>query len=375
MQAVSHRFVQLPARQPPARRRPRAAVATLLLALAGVFGPFDLIGTSNFVGPSRAMAKPPVAMDISLEKGAPLTASKEWYDVLIAAGVSNLRIHSGSDAEPLKVEEIGDKRSPAYEVHGLVKANNVLHVPGARFTLRDRAQIKQWIDKLGDGGVGAVAGQRSAFGLSPDQLREVNNDLKKPVGFSTLDMPLNDFIKRCGENRAFPLAVDRAAAGAVDSIKIGEQLEGLSTGTALAVAVRPAGLVLEPQRGARGVAYRVGKSTGGEFWPIGWKPEKRNVEILPKLFEMTDVEINDTLLPEALSAIGRLIEAPLLLDQNAMALHGIEPAKIKINLPAKKLSYSLILQKVLFQARLKSELRTDDAGKPFLWITTVKPAQ
>jgi hypothetical protein len=33
----------------------------------------------------------------------------------------------------------------------------------------------------------------------------------------------------------------------------------------------------------------------------------------------------------------------------------------------------LALRKLLFQAGLKFEVRLDEAGKPFLWITTVKP--
>lgn len=295
--------------------------------------------------------------------------------MLIAAGASNLRIHAAQPGDQLKVEEVGDKNSPIYEVHAAVKLNNELYLPGARFTLRDGARIKQWLDQLGNGGVGAIAGQRTAFGLSPDQLREVNDDLKHTIEFSTLDMPLRKFIERAGEGRAFPISLDPAAAKALADARVADELQGVAIGTALAAATRPLGLALVPERGSRGIAYRVGKPTGSEYWPIGWKLEKRNFEVLPKLYELTDVEINDTPLPEALAEIGKLIETPLLLDYNAMALHGVEPAKVKINLPAKKLSYSQILQKVLFQARLKPELRTDDAGKPIMWITTIKPAQ
>ena len=33
----------------------------------------------------------------------------------------------------------------------------------------------------------------------------------------------------------------------------------------------------------------------------------------------------------------------------------------------------MILQKILSQAKLQKELRVDEAGKPFLWITTLLP--
>jgi hypothetical protein len=47
-------------------------------------------------------------------------------------------------------------------------------------------------------------------------------------------------------------------------------------------------------------------------------------------------------------------------------------AFIQADVPEKRMTYSQILNKVLLQARLKYELRVDEADKPFLWITTVK---
>jgi hypothetical protein len=171
------------------------------------------------------------------------------------------------------------------------------------------------------------------------------------------------------------LALETDAAKDAASAKIDDQLQGVSTGAGLAAALRPAGLVFLPQPSARGVVYRIGKPGAGTFWPIGVIPKQRNVEIAPKLLEMEDVEITDTPLPETLTAIRERLSLPFLFDYNAMATHGVEPAKVNITLPAKRLAYIQILQKVLFQAKLKAELRTDDAGKPFLWITTIKPAQ
>ena len=41
--------------------------------------------------------------------------------------------------------------------------------------------------------------------------------------------------------------------------------------------------------------------------------------------------------------------------------------------PAKKAYYATVLGQVLFQVRLKYSLRVDEAGKPLMWITTLKP--
>ena len=56
-----------------------------------------------------------------------------------------------------------------------------------------------------------------------------------------------------------------------------------------------------------------------------------------------------------------------------MAWHEIDLAKVDATVPGKRSTYSLILQKVLRQAMMKPELRLDDAGKPFYWVTTIKP--
>ena len=49
--------------------------------------------------------------------------------------------------------------------------------------------------------------------------------------------------------------------------------------------------------------------------------------------------------------------------------------KIMADVPSKRMSYSQILGKVLLPARMKFELRADDAGQPFIWITSLKPVR
>ena len=45
---------------------------------------------------------------------------------------------------------------------------------------------------------------------------------------------------------------------------------------------------------------------------------------------------------------------------------------VKVSLPEAKTFYKKILDRVLGQAKLTMELRIDEAGKPFLWISTLK---
>ena len=140
--------------------------------------------------------------------------------------------------------------------------------------------------------------------------------------------------------------------------------------------LRPAGLVLVPERPPGGeIAYHIGKAVvGRESWPIGWKPKDKPNKVVPELFEFLNAEIKDVPVSEALEAIQGRLKIPFLFDRNAFALHGVDLAKTDADVPNKRLTYSLILGKVLMQGHAKYELRVDESEQPFLWITTVKPA-
>jgi len=60
----------------------------------------------------------------------------------------------------------------------------------------------------------------------------------------------------------------------------------------------------------------------------------------------------------------------MLFDEQALVLQRIDPSKVKIKIPLAKIGYEAVLTRTLFQANLKHEVRVDDAGRPFLWITT-----
>ena len=63
----------------------------------------------------------------------------------------------------------------------------------------------------------------------------------------------------------------------------------------------------------------------------------------------------------------------MLVDTNALAHHEIDLDKVLLTHPRSRTVYGIALRKLLFQAKLKYEVRLDDAGKPFLWITTIRP--
>ena len=149
--------------------------------------------------------------------------------------------------------------------------------------------------------------------------------------------------------------------------------------------LRNCGLVMRPEK-KRGqpVAYHVavagpdvvrartlGKMTAPDmqYWPIGWEPEKSPGEMAPSLFESLNAEIDGYQFEEALDAISPLIKIPMYFDQAALKAHQIDPAKIQVKLARTETSYKRVIDRILSQAHLASEIRIDEAGVPFLWIT------
>jgi len=70
-----------------------------------------------------------------------------------------------------------------------------------------------------------------------------------------------------------------------------------------------------------------------------------------------------------LALIESTVKVPLVYDQNSMALRRIDVAQVKVTLDADRAYAVKILSRALGQARLKHELRLDENGKPFVWIT------
>ena len=336
----------------------------LLGAIAGV-----VLATAT---PLSAAARVELELIADSSGGAAL-AFQEWMQTLGRAGVKNIRLRTAEATDRVGIETRGSTDNPVYVVTGTVVSRDELLLPCGRFKRSDAARAAQWLDDLAERGPPNRREAHPAFGLTASQIQRVREDLAKPVVFSTQGMTRSEAVEKIGSRLAIPIQVAGRLAAAGDD-KVAEELSGVSCGTALACVLRPLGYGLVPRPTAEGLAYGVGKARlDQEVWPIGWPPEKPLVQTMPSLFEFHNVNVQNVAATKALEAIATRLKVPVLMDYNAMARHGVDPAKTLVSLPSARTTYSLALRKLLFHARLKFEVRVDEAGKPFLWITTVKP--
>lgn len=317
-----------------------------------------------------------VELELATEPRVPITAQQDWLRRLSQAGVKNLRIRGMRGTEQPGIVVGGRGDSPIYSVTGIVTSGGDVLLPGARFRPTDAVRLAQWLDELAQYGPAEGRPQKSAFGLHAWQFEQIQKDLSREVGFSTAGMKRREVIAGIAKRLTLPLRVEPGLLPSVaDDDTVAEELSALSCGTALAYAVRPLGWCLVPRDSGSGrLEHAVVKAKPNtEVWPIGWEPEKRPGEVLPALFEFLNANVQGVGVPQFLQAMRERLEVPILLDYNALARHGVELDKSVINLPFNRTSYTLLLKKALYQAGLKYELRVDEAAKPFLWVTTLRP--
>jgi hypothetical protein len=324
--------------------------------------------------PAIGADAPRVSLELLTQPGLPITASQQWYKALSELGISGLQIRSAGPADEAGVTEQGGRSGTSYRVVGILSADNMLHLPGGTFKVNDTAGLRKWLATLSDQGAAGVTERRSAFGLLAKQLAAAHDDLAHVVAFSTKDTSAAQTVSRIAATLKYSLQLDAADRRRLEQVIVADDLSGLSAGTVLADVLRGAGLVFRPERPAGGdLQYRVEEPrTDRESWPVGWKPKGRANEVLPALFDYLNVEISDTSVADALEAIQGRLKVPCVFDRAAMKLHDVDPASAQASVPAKRMTYSLILNKILLQSKLKYELRVDEAQQPFLWITTVK---
>jgi len=299
---------------------------------------------------------------------------QEWAQTLGKAGIRNVRLRSGNETDRPDIKTQGTAGNRVYVVTGVINARNELVLPGRRFRRSDVGRLKKWLDELAQQGPVTDREAKGPFGLSTAQCDLVRKDLATPVGFATQGVTRRRVVTKIANPLKFSLELDAATAQALADQKVGEDLSGLSSGTALAYVLRPVGYCLVPRATGTSVVYAVVRAKPGlEIWPVGWASEKSDRDALPALYEFRNVHVQNVAAATALSAIGQRLEMPVLIDHNALARHGINPAKTLVSLPRSRTTYSIALRKLLFQAGLKFEVRYDEARTPLLWVTTIKP--
>lgn len=320
-------------------------------------------------------AAPRVDAEIAVEAGFNATELPAWHQLLSSAGVDSLRLGGGANGAKRVSIEPGDAATGGgHRVFGVISTRGELLLPGGRFGRGDRAGLAKYFSDVKTSGAPRKAGEKPApFGLPPDVLEAVARDLEKPVDFTTSGVAPAQVLFEMGKRLASPFVADPAIARKLGQAeKVPGELKGLACGTAAAAILRREGLSIMPRLKADGRPeyYVAAAQANQDVWPIGWPPDRPLPEILPDLYTLRNVEIDDISAAQLFQVVTDRVKLQMLFDEQALVLKNIDPAKVKIKIPLAKIGYAAVLDRAMFQAGLKHEVRVDDAGKPFLWVTT-----
>lgn len=313
-----------------------------------------------------------VELEIIINERFGIDQGQEWIEVLSEVGADNVRLRRGSTSTRPSVKKIENALGATYKIIGVATTRG-LKLPGGTFSMRDKAGLRELIQKIRDDGAEVALAEKMAFGLTAEQLVELHTDLAKPYEQSTTGKSPGQVLEDIRLRTKTPILVDAKARQELnDDYVLQDELQGLTHGTVLAAALRPIGLVVAPRR-------LQGKSTEivitdsrlvQEHWPIGWPLQDRPSKAIPNLFERIPTQVQ-TNLKSALEAIASRLEVPFLYDRNSMARQGIVLDKVRVNMTAEEASYNSILQRILAQAKpkLQMELRADESGSAFVWVS------
>ena len=327
---------------------------------------------------STSLAQRKAVVELEVHVATSNTGDRQtWGELLSKVGADRYSIKSSRSRIKMEVAEDEIRGQKFYRIVGVLSRNKLQLPGGVSFGTRDQASIAAYVKRIRDDGPKTALAKKLAFGLTAEQLVDLHTDLAAKHGKSTKSKKTMDIVEAIADKIKTPMRVDASAREALaGKTLIKEELKSLSCGTTLAAILRPLGLVAQPQRqqGKKLEIIITSSRNAKEHWPIGWPNEKSNLSVAPKMFEKKDYEIANFELQPVLDVMEKRTKVPFLYDQNSMARHGADTSKSKVTIVKKQQTYFSVVRQALAQSspRLKFEIRIDEAGNPFLWITTTK---
>jgi hypothetical protein len=313
-----------------------------------------------------------VQLDVIVASDEMVGAEHDIMESLERVGADNVRISRRADVPRPKVEEIPAGNVVTIRVTAVAQGKQIF-LPGSKFARTDVAGIKQYIQKLRDDGANVALAEKKAFGLTSEQLVAISEELSQPYPKSTQGASTVEVLETIKDSVKIPLVFRGVSLDAETlATPVADELQNLSMGTVLAATMRPLGIVVVPYREqGKTMELRIESSkTATEFWPVGWPHEGKLSEIAPTIYDKLDINIQNFVLADALTALQRRIGLPMVFDYNSMAEKRIDIHAVIVTFERKKSPHFITLEKVLLQAKpgLRAEVRTDEAGQAFIWI-------
>lgn len=332
--------------------------------------------------PDDGLAKAPET-EVSLELISGAAAATEhaqaWGQRLQKLDIPfQTRQAVAGDKAEVKEQKLGRLRRVT--IVAVLDRNGKIVCQDRAFTLAEADKLAEWIRELKTYGAQGAPQGKPLFGLDDRQFAGVLRELSAPVEIDTAGLSLEAALAKLPLPAKHLLRMtpeaQRAARELDSEKKSRNDAHGLSVGTALAATLGEFGLSFKPLRTPDGkIELAISpREAGQDAWPIGWPldPEKPQGQLVPALFKTVPVALDDVPLTDVLTAASQASEVPLLIDHHVIEREEIDLSELKVTVPNRKTTWGLLLRQVTFPHKLGRRIVADDAGKPFVLITTLK---
>ena len=321
-------------------------------------------------GGTAAQAELPIDVEVAMQSGVPLTAPQQWAKLLGKMGLGRVRLRSGRSGEQPEVTKNESTAGARFKVVAILSRRSELLLPDRRYRAADRKALEDFFQALAQ--QESFGEELGRFDLTEKQFRQVHGDLSRIVDFSTAGITLSDMLDRLEQKFNVPVLPSASAIATLHRAEpLTAELRGMSAGTALAIALRKDQLALRPEK-LNGEPMRMVIELHNlqlDQWPVGWKHEGSPRTLAPKMFKFLTIEIDGYTLSKAVDALEPRLGVTVVYDERILAERDIQPNEIDVKLPAGKTFLKKAVDRLLSQARLAGELRVDEQGRPFYWVT------
>ncbi|MFK7818126.1 MAG: hypothetical protein AB8G99_05375 [Planctomycetaceae bacterium] len=307
-------------------------------------------------------------------------AAQEWGRVFAQLGHTvRIRQQTTADgagpAEPVSQTETATSRR--IKAIGVLDPNGRVHFGDKTFRASDRAGLGQWISELKQYGTQGNPAGKPLWGLTRQQFDGIFVPLAKPLQTELKGMSVEVAVASIKLPRDLPIKWTPEAkqvagkAGAVD-----RELQLYGRGASLAILLNDIGLGFLPERQPNGsLALLITKQAKEPLWPIGWQPTLSLAKTIPNFYKRIDVSLPKVKLTRVFSAVSSSTKIPIFVDQYHIKAKGQQFEQMMVEVKPTKMSWFAVMRKVTVRNRLNFDIRIDELGKPFIWVSTTEVIQ
>lgn len=317
-----------------------------------------------------------ISLTILISDSAAAFQANTWTRTLRQLGIS-FRIRSRTAADRLEIRETKYGTFRKVSIVGMLDRRGRLVFKDRVFSRGDSAKLAEWIRELKTYGAQGTPQGKPLWGLTKSQFGEIYTALSKTVDVDVKGQPLEKALPKLSLPAELPwrfsVAARRLLAGRSSPVQ--KFVKGHSRGTALALILRDAGLGFRPLRTPSGSVELVidPLSVAKDAWPVGWKPKLSRPKTAPSLFVPGPVSLENVKLVDIFHAVSVKTGIPVHVDYYAAARHRIDVNGLRVSYPPRKVSSSVLLRDLCALHKLSRELRIDERGTPFVWVTVFVP--